>query len=164
MLENLINLVKEHAGSAIINNPAIPNERNDEAVADASHSIIDGLKNAVGSGSFSDLAGMFGNAGNAGSGTIAQNIQSNFSDILVNKFGLNAGQADSTAASLIPSVLEKLVHKTNDPNDNSFDLNGILGHLTQGSGINVEDILSKFTGGGGVSGIFDSIKNIFNGK
>lgn len=163
MLENLINLVKEHAGSAIINNPAIPNERNDEAVADASNSIIDGLKNAVGSGSLSDLTGMFGNAGSAGSGTIAQNIQSNFSNVLMNKFGLDAGQANSTAGSLIPSVLEKLVHKTNDPNDSSFDLNGIISHLTQGSGLNIADIVSKFTGGG-ASGIFDSVKSLFGGK
>jgi hypothetical protein len=33
MLENLQDLIKQHAGDAIINNPAIPNERNDEAVS-----------------------------------------------------------------------------------------------------------------------------------
>ena len=27
MLESLMNLVKEHAGEAIVNNPAIPNEK-----------------------------------------------------------------------------------------------------------------------------------------
>lgn len=27
MFDNLLNLVKEHAGGAIVNNPAIPNEK-----------------------------------------------------------------------------------------------------------------------------------------
>ena len=46
MLENLINLVRENAGDAIINNPAIPNERNEEAVQDTSNSIVSSLQNA----------------------------------------------------------------------------------------------------------------------
>ena len=33
MLDNLLDLVKQHAGEAIINNPVIPTERNDEAIA-----------------------------------------------------------------------------------------------------------------------------------
>ena len=44
MLDQLISLVKEYAGDAIITNPAIPNDRNDEAVGLASNSILDGLK------------------------------------------------------------------------------------------------------------------------
>jgi len=47
MLENLIDLVKQNAGSAIINNPAIPNEQNDAAINAAGSSIMDGLKNMI---------------------------------------------------------------------------------------------------------------------
>ena len=32
MLENLLDLVKQQAGEAIVNNPAIPNHQNDEAM------------------------------------------------------------------------------------------------------------------------------------
>lgn len=39
MFEQLLNLVKEQAGTAIINNPDIPNERNDEAVGDVTNSL-----------------------------------------------------------------------------------------------------------------------------
>ena len=55
MLDNLFNLVKQHAGNAIINNPAIPNEQNDEAVQVASTSIFDGLKNAISGGNVNDI-------------------------------------------------------------------------------------------------------------
>ena len=39
MVENLTSLVKENADAAIINNTAIPNDRNEEAVQEASTAI-----------------------------------------------------------------------------------------------------------------------------
>lgn len=59
MLENLVNLVRQHAGDAIINNPAIPNEKNEEAVSDASNSIIAGLKGAVANGNLDGVVYLF---------------------------------------------------------------------------------------------------------
>jgi hypothetical protein len=50
MLDNLLQLVKENASEAIINNPAIPNERNDEAISLASNGIFEGLKDKLSGG------------------------------------------------------------------------------------------------------------------
>ncbi len=44
MLDQLILLVKEHAGEAIINNPAIPNEKNEAAISETAGGIFDVLK------------------------------------------------------------------------------------------------------------------------
>ena len=44
MFDNLLELVKSQAGDTIINNTAIPNQHNDEAVEVASSSIFDTLK------------------------------------------------------------------------------------------------------------------------
>lgn len=169
MFENLLNLVKEHAGESIINNPAIPNERNDEAVHAASTSIFDGLKHAISSGNIGDLTSLFnGGGGNVSSSPVTQGIQSNFIQTLMSKFGLNQSQATSTAGSLIPNVLQKLVHKTNDSNDSSFDISSILGSLTgggSGGGFDLQSLIGKFTGGGGTQGgggLMDNIKGLFN--
>ena len=136
MLENLTDLVKQYAGDAIINNPAIPNEKNDDAVATASGSILEGLKNAVSGGDLGALTSMFnGGSDAAANSAVSQNIQSGFVQNLMHKFGLDQGKAASIAGALIPIVMEKLVHKTNDPNDSSFDLGGIIGSLTSGGGI-----------------------------
>ncbi len=136
MLENLTNLVKQYAGDAIINNPAIPNEKNDEVVSDASNSIFDGLKNVVSGGNVSDITNLFNGGGDAAaSSAVSQNIQSGFVQNLMNKFGLDQGKAASIAAGLIPTVMQKLVHKTNDSNDSSFNLAGIIGSLTGGGGV-----------------------------
>src|SRR5919112_5825658 len=133
MLENLQDLVRQHAGDAIINNPAIPNERNEEVVADASSSIVSGLKSAAASGNTDSVVNLFNGGGEAAAQSpVTQNIQSGFVQNLINKFGLDHGKASQIATAFIPMVMQKFVHKTNDPADNSFDLKNVIGALTGG--------------------------------
>ncbi|MFL9481220.1 hypothetical protein ACI6Q2_00500 [Chitinophagaceae bacterium LWZ2-11] len=149
MLENLFNLVKENAGAAVINNPAIPNEQNDAVVHEASNSIVDGIKNALANGNVNDVMHMFSGQTDAASTPVAQQIQGGFVQNLMNKFGLDQGQAGNIASSLIPNVLSKFVSQTNDPNNSSFDLQGIMNHLSGGStsGFDVQGLMNKFKGG-----------------
>lgn len=144
MIENITAIVKQFAGESIINNPAIPNEHNNEAIADASNSIFDGLKNAVSGGNLGALTGLFSNADTAANSPVSQNIQSGFVENLMNKFGLDKGAAGSIAAGLIPAVMQKLVHKTNDSNDNSINMESVIGSLTGGG--SVVDKLKGFFG------------------
>lgn len=167
MFENLLNLVKQHAGDAIINNPAIPNEHNDEAVSMASNSIMDGLKGALSGGGINDIVSMFSHNDNAAASPVSQNIQCNFVQSLISRFGIDQSQAGNIASSLIPVVMQKFVHKTNDPNDSSFDIQGIVSSITGGqtSGFDVQGLLNKFTGGGGNStsggGLMDAVTGFF---
>ena len=55
MLDELFNLVKQNAGTAIVNNPAIPNEKNDEVINEASSSIAGGLQEMFSGGGVQDL-------------------------------------------------------------------------------------------------------------
>ncbi len=163
MFDQLTSLVREYSGDSIIKNPAIPNEKNEEAVGLASSSIVDGLKNAVAGGNTSALTNMFsGGSQNVADAGITQNISGNFVEGLVQKLGLDKGRASQIANSLIPMVMAKFVNKTNDPNDNSFDLSSILGSLTGGG--NMGDMLGKITGGNGKDGggLMDKVKGFFN--
>ncbi len=168
MFDNLLELVKSQAGNAIINNPAIPNEHNDAAVEVASSSIFDTLKNAATSGNIGDVMSMFsGGAGNAASSPLAGIMQNNMVQGLMSKFGLEQGAASNVAGGLLPNVLQSLVHKTNDPNDSSFDLQGILSKVTGGNGgFDIGSLVSNFTGGNNQQqssggGIMDSLKGLF---
>lgn len=138
MFENLLNLVKEHAGSAIVDNPAIPNEKNDAAISAATTGIMDQLKSAVASGGVGQLTEMF-SGGNTASSPMVQNISASVAKNLSAKFGVSPEQANSIVQSLVPKVMSALVTKTNDPNDKSFDMKDIMGSLTGGKG--VEDIM-----------------------
>ena len=165
MFENLLDLVKQHAGGAIINNPAIPNEHNDEAVSMASNSIIDGLKGAVSGGNMNDLLHMFSNSSNAAASPVSQGIQGNLVQSLMSRFGIDNPAATGIASSLIPTVVQQFVHKTNDPNDSSFDIQSIVNNISGGktSGIDVQSLLNQFTGGSGSAGggLMDMVKGFF---
>ncbi|MEO6313314.1 MAG: hypothetical protein ABIU63_16940 [Chitinophagaceae bacterium] len=174
MLENLFDLIKQNAGSAIIDNPAIPNEHNEEAVSMAGSSIMDGLKTMLASGNAQDVISLFNQqGGDIASTPAAQQISGGFIQNLMKKFGLNESAASGIAASLIPMVLQKLVHKTNDANDGSFDITSIIGSLTGGNGkqqaggaggLDIESILNQLKGGstntGGSGGILDTLKGL----
>jgi hypothetical protein len=103
------------------------------------------------------------------------------------KFNLDQGAASNIAGSLVPNVLQKLVSKTNDPSDSSFDIQGIFNNLSNGktSGMNIQGLLSKVAGSGldrdgdgdvdlqdamamlgggqGAGGLMDKVKGFFGG-
>lgn len=153
MFEQLLNLVKEQAGTAIINNPDIPNERNNEAVGDVTNSIAGGLQNALANGQFKDVLKLIGGqGGDLQNNPMANQLSGNAISSLMDKFGLNQGQAGNIVSNLLPGVLQNLISKTNNPNDNSFDLQGIFSSLTGGKtgGLDLQGLLGKVTQGGGL--------------
>lgn len=158
MLDNLINLVKEHAGEAIINNTAVPNEKNDAAIQTTASSIVETLKGQVSKGNISDLAGLFsGKSG--GSAGIVDAVKGNVSKELASKLGIDSNAASGIAASLIPIVMKSLAKKTNDPNDKSFDLGGIVNSL--GGNAQVLNTVTGMLGGQKAGGIMGMVKGLF---
>ena len=172
MLDNLADLVKGLAGDAVVNNPDIPNEHNDAVVAEATHTVAGGLQNMVAGGGLQSILSLFGGGGQqSSSGGLMNNPMVNmmvghFASKLMSKFGLGSSQASSVSNNLIPSVISGLIDKTNDPNNSSFTLDNLLHSLTGGqstqvaqeqqasgdSGFSFQNLISKFTGGGGQSG------------
>ena len=175
MLDNLTDLVKGLAGDAVVNNPDIPNDQNNEVVAEASHTVASGLQNMVAGGGLQNIISMFSGGGQQSGGQqsaggllsnpIVNMMIGHFASKLMNKFGLNSNQASNVSSNLIPSVISGLINKTNDPNNSSFTLDNILHSLTGGqstqvaqeqqasgdSGFSFQNLISKFTGGGGGS-------------
>lgn len=151
MLDQLLNLVKEHSQDAVVNNPAVPNEHNEGIMQEAVSSITSGLKQELSNGGFQNVLKTLGGQGGGTDGnSIVSNISGNFMNSIMQKFGLNSQTAQSVASSVIPSVMGSLIHKTNDPGDSSLDLGGIFSSLTGGktSGLNLGSILQSVTQGG----------------
>jgi hypothetical protein len=146
MLENLLSLVKEHASEAIINNPAIPNEHNDAAISTTADGIMDHLKGLVTNGGLETIMGLFSGGNNAINGEVA-NMSGNIANSLMGKFGIGSEQAGGIVNMLLPQVINSLISKTNDPNDNSFDVQSIIGSL--------------MGGGEGLGGLLGGLKKLF---
>lgn len=146
MLENLIQLVKENAVDAIIKNPEVPNEQNDAAIEATAGSIFESLKNQVAGGAgLNALTKMFEGDDDSDDLKGVQNqVSTDAISGLMSKLGISKATATGIAASVIPMVLKSLKSKTNDPNDNSFDLPGIIGAL--GGGGQTGGLLNKLKG------------------
>ena len=186
MLEELFNLVKGTATDSVINNPDVPNEQNNEVVAEATNTVASGLRNMVAGGGLQNIISMFTNSQQGGdsksllSNPIVNMMIGHFAGKLMSKFNLGGNQANNVASSLIPNVISGLISKTNDPNNSTFSLEGLLNSITGGktaevvqeqqsggnSGFNFQDLIGQFTGGsqsGGGSGLMDIVSKLGGG-
>lgn len=130
MLDQLIHLVKEHAGEAIINNPAIPNEKNDAAISATAGGIFDVLKGQLAGGNLEAITGLFKSGG--GENALTGQISTAVMQQITTQFNVSSPETAQMVKQMIPAVLQSLVKKTNDPNDNSFKMDDILSSLGGG--------------------------------
>ena len=139
MFETIMNLVRQHAGQTVINNPAIPNDQNEGVLQTVTGSILNGLGQQAQGGGLGGLLSMV--TGQGGSSSIAdhpatQGVQQTVQQDLMGKLGISPQVAMSIAGALVPMVLSKLMHKANDPSDSSVDPGSLLNSLGgQGGGL-----------------------------
>ncbi|GAB3922432.1 DUF937 domain-containing protein [Larkinella terrae] len=138
MMETLMNLIRQQSGDAVINNPAIPNHQNEDALQAISSGILGGLQQQAQGGGLGDLLSMVtGQGGNANvhQNPVTQGVQQNVQQNLMERLGISPQVAMSIATMVVPMVLSKLMHKAQDPTDSSVDGNGILGAATGNQGV-----------------------------
>jgi uncharacterized protein YidB (DUF937 family) len=148
MLDQLMDLVRNQAGNAVINNPKIPNEKNDDAVQTGTNSIVATLQSALAGGRLNDVLDFFKSRG-SNDHSLVNEATSNYSRELQGKFGMNANEATDTASKVIPSAMGQLASRAADPNDNGFNIQDIFNQLSGGktSGFDIQNLLSRFGAG-----------------
>lgn len=108
MLENLFNLIKENGAESVINNPVIPNEKNDAVIADATHSVADELQSVLAGGGLRKVLSLFNTGGNnsgaVAAGLLNNPIVSNIISSFTNKLSTNHGIAGDRQVEL-PTAL-----------------------------------------------------------
>ncbi|MCG9792385.1 DUF937 domain-containing protein [Flavobacterium algicola] len=148
MFEQLTQLAQQFGVDSVINNSAVPNEKNEAVIGEASNSVISGLQKIVADGGIDQLAGLFqGDNAKDASNPVVQKLTQQLSGNLGSKLGLDSGAAAGVAAKLIPQILGSLVGKAKDPNDSSFEISDIIGAIS-GGGENsgIMDAISKYGG------------------
>jgi hypothetical protein len=173
MLEQISELVKQYGQETVVNNPDVPNEENNAVLAEATNTITGGMQNMLAGGGLQDIISIFTGGGNnnqsntqsTGIGGLLKSpvvsmMVGHLISKLVGKFNMSPEKASSISNNLIPNVLNGLVNKTrsNDPSDDAFDLNDLIGSLTGGNaatsesstgGFNFQGLVDQFTKGAG---------------
>lgn len=147
MIDQLIKLVEKNAGDAIINNKAIPNEFNNSAIQDVAQQIFSGMKGQAGSGNIQDILSMFkgGNSSMASNPMVTQMI-SGLAGNFASRFGISPQTAQGLVSGLLPAVMDQFVNKTNDPDDNDFDLQDIMRNVSGNDSLNLSDLIGAVGG------------------
>jgi len=175
MLKELFDLVKGEATETVINNPDVPNQYNNDVVAEATNTVASGLRNLVAGGGTQSVLSLFG--GNTNKKSLLSNpivsmMMGHFASKLMNKFNLGANQANNLSGNLIPNVLGTLINKSNDPNDSAFSLEKLLASITGGRSNEVTSqsggiggLLKQLNGGGQSNGggFLDIVKTLAGG-
>ncbi len=171
MLDQLINVVKQFGRDTVVENPEVPNEYNEEVMADATKTIASGFQNVMAGGGFQNILDLFKGGGNSSGGGIAGLLKNPmvtmmigyFISKLVNKYKMSPAAASSVANKLIPGTLQDLVTRTasNAPENDAFDFNDLIGSLTggnvptslsSGGGFDFQGLLNQLTGNNGSGG------------
>lgn len=170
MIDQLIKLVEQNAGDAIVKNNAVPNQFNNAAIEEVAQQLFNGMQTQVSSGNMQQFASMFGggNMSSLANNPMVAQVISNIAANFASKFGVSEQTARTIAMSLIPQVMNQFVKKTNDPNDRDFDLQDMLRGFTGNGGLNLNDVLGGVTGssskGGGLGDLGNVLGNILGGK
>ena len=133
MFEKLFMLVKDNAGTAVIDNPAIPVKYHEAVINEASSSIIEVLKNQMETGRVKDLVKFFQFSG-IYNNSLVSSIINKFANKLNNFYGIEPESAMSTANSLITPVMAELVKESKDEKNADFGLSNFLSKLNGNRG------------------------------
>src|ERR1700754_1732929 len=104
MFEKLFLLVKNNAGTAVVNNPVIPAKHRDAVMIEASSSIIEVLKGQMENGKLKDLIKYFQSSG-IYNHSLVSSIVNRFANRLNTFYHIDPIHALATANSLIPAVM-----------------------------------------------------------
>ncbi len=142
MFEKLFMLVKNNAGTAVINNPLIPAKHHEAIITEASSCIIEVLKRQIETGKLKDLIKHFQFPGIYKDNPLIGTTVNKFANKLNNYYGVEPIDALKTANALIPQVMQQLIHQSQNESDKEFSLKHLL-ELIGGTGINT--VLKQLT-------------------
>ncbi len=129
MLAELFKLVSGESQQQIIENPGIPNDHNEAAIQTTTDSIFETLKSQVSSGNGAEVLNLLGGKTGVRGNPMVGDLTENVTNGLIQNLGIENPVAKQVAVSLVPIVLEKLVNRTNDPQDKGFELDSIFNSL-----------------------------------
>ncbi|MFD2874416.1 hypothetical protein ACFS5N_18180 [Mucilaginibacter ximonensis] len=142
MFEKLFMLVKNNAGTAVVNNPIIPAKYHDAVINEASSSIIEVLKRQMENGKLKDMIKYFQYPDIYNNNPLISRIVSKFATKLNDYYDIDADEAQLIAKQLIAPVMQKIMTQSGDQH-NDFTLSKLLSMLSDNSSYEMNSWLSQ---------------------
>jgi len=144
MFEKLFLLVKNNAGKAVIDNPAIPQKYHEAVINEASSTIIEVLKGQMESGKMKDLVKFFQFSTGYNNNSLVKTIINKFANKLNKFYGIDPNLALEVANLLIQPVMQELIAQSKNQQDKEFSLSNFLSKLN-GSKADLSMLVHRMT-------------------
>lgn len=156
MLDQLQDIVRHVGQQAVVENPAVPDEKNDAVLHETNQSIFGGMQQLLQQRGAGGLTQLFQGvqSGDAQGNPAVQQLSSSVAGNLAGKLGINAATAQQIAGSMIPQVIGQLFNRTKDPAHKGLDIGGLLSSLGGGQAAGT-------AGSGGIGGMLNKVGNKF---
>lgn len=141
MLDQLLKLVEQNAGQAIVGNKAIPDQLNNAAIKEVTNQIFNGLKGQVTRGNMEQVISLFQGGATKATSPVIDSIIQTVTSSLSSKFSIAPDVARSVADKIVPPVMNQVIKKTNDPRDIDFDLQQMLRGMSGNSQLDISSLL-----------------------
>ncbi|WP_214072195.1 hypothetical protein [Mucilaginibacter sp. dw_454] len=140
MFEKLFMLVKNNAGTAVVNNPIIPAKYHEAVINEASSSIIEVLKGQMENGKLKEMIKYFQYPG-IYSNPLVNSTVNKFANKLNDYYGIEPAEAVMIAKELIPPVMQEMIEQSAKQNtdftlskllsmlNGNYDMNNLLSQL-----------------------------------
>jgi hypothetical protein len=129
MFEKLFLLVKNNAGTAVINNPLIASKYHEAVINDASSSIIEIIKTHLESGKIKDLVKYFEIAG-VYDNPLINSAVNKFAIKLDKYYDISSADAKRISNELIRPVMLELIRQSKTEQNKEFALNTLLSKIS----------------------------------
>jgi hypothetical protein len=129
MFEKLYLLVKNNAGTAVMNNPVIKEKDREAVLNDASSSIIEVLKGQVEGGKLKDLVNYFQFTGIVNNPLISNAVRK-FANKLDNFYQIAPADAMTIAKALITPVMQEIIKESKSEQNKEFALASLVQKLS----------------------------------
>jgi hypothetical protein len=129
MFEKLFMLVKNNAGTAVMDNPLIAEKNREAVINDATSSIIEVLKGQMEGGKLKDLVNYFQFAGVFNNPLISSAVK-RFANKLNNYYGIDSAEALNIAKAVITPAMLELIKESKSEKNKEFALNTLLSKIS----------------------------------
>jgi hypothetical protein len=129
MFEKLFMLVKNNAGTAVMDNPLIAEKNREAVINDATSSIIEALKGQMEGGKLKDLVNYFQFAGVFNNPLISSAVK-RFANKLNNYYGIDSAEALNIAKAVITPAMLELIKESKSEKNKEFALNTLLSKIS----------------------------------
>lgn len=142
MIEKVKSIVREFSDDAIINNPAIPNDKNEKAIDTTASSIIEHIKDEARSGNTHALLDILKKNDDPALNPSVSRVSTGVASDLVKKLGLDTSTALGVVSSIIPPIINRIRSTANDPGEKEINFHNFLSSFSRGG--NVLDSVNIF--------------------